>query len=99
MLVKELINRQTYWTPITICGGGTKKTFFCKDYGKTKEERLRACNEYGDCMVRYYDFSTDYDSRLWKRLYRFRGIFVKLFHWINPQRLNIQLDDDGTDVR
>ncbi len=94
MLVKELLHRQKYRSPITICGGSTPKTFFSKDYGETKEERRRACNEYGDCMVRYYYFSADYNSQPWKHLRKLRGIFLKLFFWINPQRLHIELVDD-----
>lgn len=93
MLVKELINREKYWSPITICGGSTPQTFFSKDYGKLKEERFRACNEYGDRMVHYFYYSTDYDSQPWKRLRKFRGIFLKLFLRINPKRLHIEIYD------
>lgn len=94
MLVKELIHREKYWSPITICGGSTPQTFFSKDYGKYKEDRWRACEEYGDHMVHYFYYSTDYDSRLWKR---FRGsrIFKKLFLRINPQRLHIEVYDES----
>lgn len=95
MLVKELINREKYWSPITIYGGGTPQTFFSKDYGKYKEERLRACEEYGNHMVHRFYYSTDYDSQPWKRLRKFRGIFLKLFFWINPQRLHIEVCDES----
>lgn len=92
MFVKELINREKYWSPITIYGGGTPQTFFSKDYGKIKEERCRACKEYGDCMVHRFYYSTDYDSRLWKRFRKF-WIFKKLFFRIDPHRLYIELCD------
>ena len=95
MLVKELIHREKYWSPITICGGSTPQTFFSKDYGKYKEDRWRACEEYGDCMVHYFYYSTDYDSQPWKRLRKFRGILLKLFFWINPQRLHIEVYDES----
>lgn len=95
MFVKELLHRQKYWTPITICGGGrSPDTFFCKLYGRTKEERWRAIEDYGDRMVRYFYYSTDYDSQPWKRLRNLRGIILKLFFWVNPQRLHIELYDE-----
>ena len=93
MLVKELIHREKYWSPITICGGRTPQTFFSKDYGKYREDRWRASEEYGDRMVHYFYYSTDYDSQPWKRLRKF-WIFKKLFFRINPQRLHIEVYDE-----
>ena len=56
-----------------------------KDYQDSKR-LLEECQHY-------FYYSTDYDSQPWKRLRKFRGIFLKLFFRINPQRLHIEIYD------
>ena len=88
MMVKHLLWKQKYYTPIEICGGKTPKEFFSKRFDRF--EREDAIKEFGDKEVHYFYYATDYEN--FKKLpYRLHHLFNKLFHKINPQVLRIEL--------
>lgn len=88
MKVKLLIYRQKYYTPIEICGGRTPKDFFYKRFDRCN--RMDAINEFGDRLVGYFYYTTDYD-KFEKLPPIMHQIFNRIFHWINPQKLVIEL--------
>ena len=86
MTVKELLKAQKYWTPIRICGGNTPKTFFSKRLDAYVDKRQEFIDFFGKFEISYFYYETNYTvfKALCKRC-------PKLFHWINPQTLVIEL--------
>ena len=88
MTVRELMKAQKYKTPIRVCGGSDLKHFFSARLDDYYNGRKDFAEKFGKFEVHYFYYETNYE--VFKRL---SCKFPKLFHWINPQVLVIELVD------
>ena len=77
MMVKHLLWKQKYYTPIEICGGKTPKEFFSKRFESF--ERVNAIEEFGDRELHYFYYTTDYNK--YPKIFQY--FYSRLFHKIN----------------
>jgi hypothetical protein len=86
MKVKELLKCQKYYTPIRICGGSSPQTFFSWRIDDYVHERYKAFELFGDYEVSYFYYETNLKMLRWLCRH-----MPKLFYWINPRTLVIEL--------
>lgn len=96
MKVRDLILSQKYHTPIKIVGGNSKDEFFTYTYSTNKYQRESAMWLHGNRDVRHYYFSTDYGK--WWNIFDGIKTIGRLFHWVNPQILVIEVFDGWSEI-